>query len=217
MEVCFNCGSRQNITRDHIPPKGFFNAPIPTNLITVPCCESCNSSFSNDDEAFRAFVTSVWNRNQAGADVWSKKVVKRLNSGTGKLKKNMIQHIVTINPVMTPAGVSDKRIDFPQERGNRFLIRITKGLIRYLYPKLDYSEAKFFVKQLEIDQHIVDNVLSNLVFDQRGSGIFRFWRGFITLGAVDSTWVFQFYEGLMFCVVVNPQNFPEPLNQALPN
>ncbi|MBI5932341.1 MAG: hypothetical protein HY867_01435 [Chloroflexi bacterium] len=52
---CVYCGSAENVTDDHIPPKNIFPKPRPTNinLITVPACKKCNSSFSNDDEYFR--------------------------------------------------------------------------------------------------------------------------------------------------------------------
>jgi hypothetical protein len=47
---CVYCGSTENLTKDHIPPKNLFAKPRPTNLITVPSCESCNASFQMDDE-----------------------------------------------------------------------------------------------------------------------------------------------------------------------
>lgn len=47
---CIYCGSTDDLTKDHIPPKTLFPKPRPSNLITVPCCENCNSSFSLDDE-----------------------------------------------------------------------------------------------------------------------------------------------------------------------
>ena len=43
-------------TKDHIPPKGIFPRPRPSDLITVPSCERHNSGASLDDELFRNFV-----------------------------------------------------------------------------------------------------------------------------------------------------------------
>lgn len=47
---CIYCGATEKLTKDHIPPKNLFAKPRPTNLITVPCCQTCNESFSQDDE-----------------------------------------------------------------------------------------------------------------------------------------------------------------------
>lgn len=55
-EECAYCGSSDRITRDHIPPKGLFPTPRPSDLITVPACYVCNKGFELDDEYF---VTSI--------------------------------------------------------------------------------------------------------------------------------------------------------------
>jgi hypothetical protein len=47
---CIYCGSMENPTDDHIPPKSLFPKPRPDNLITVPSCESCNKGFHLDDD-----------------------------------------------------------------------------------------------------------------------------------------------------------------------
>ena len=50
--VCAYCGATSPMTRDHIPPKGIFPAPRPSDLITVPSCASCNQAASESDECF---------------------------------------------------------------------------------------------------------------------------------------------------------------------
>jgi hypothetical protein len=57
-KTCIYCGSCENITVDHIPPKALFPEPRPSNLLTVPCCKKCNESFSKDDEYFRTVLVS---------------------------------------------------------------------------------------------------------------------------------------------------------------
>ena len=55
--ICVYCGTYSRITKDHIPPKNLFGQPRPSNLITVPCCDTCNISFSKDDEYFRFSIS----------------------------------------------------------------------------------------------------------------------------------------------------------------
>ena len=50
---CVHCGAPGPLSDDHIPPKNLYTAPRPSNLITVPACESCNAGAAKDDEYFR--------------------------------------------------------------------------------------------------------------------------------------------------------------------
>jgi hypothetical protein len=52
-ESCAYCGSTENVTADHVPPKNIFSRPLPSDLITVPACEKHNRGASLDDEYFR--------------------------------------------------------------------------------------------------------------------------------------------------------------------
>jgi hypothetical protein len=44
-------------TNDHAPPKALLRRPLPSNLITLPACRSCNSGFSFDEQVVRIIVT----------------------------------------------------------------------------------------------------------------------------------------------------------------
>ena len=52
MELCIYCQAHAKETNDHVPPRGLFREPRPSNLITVPACFQCNNSFSADDAYF---------------------------------------------------------------------------------------------------------------------------------------------------------------------
>lgn len=55
---CVYCGAKAGATRDHVPARQFFAAPVPPNLITVPSCERCNRSWSKDEDYFRLLLVS---------------------------------------------------------------------------------------------------------------------------------------------------------------
>src|SRR5512142_2642153 len=40
--------------KDHVPPKGLFGKPRPSNLITVRCCGDCHDAMSKGDEVLKA-------------------------------------------------------------------------------------------------------------------------------------------------------------------
>jgi len=58
---CYLCKGEAD-TKDHVPPKGLFPEPRPSNLITVDCCYRCNQKFTKIDEEFRLFVSAPINR-----------------------------------------------------------------------------------------------------------------------------------------------------------
>lgn len=57
--VCSYCGTSDPETVDHVPPRGLFPRPWPSDLITVPCCSSCHVPWSMHDEHFRNVLVSV--------------------------------------------------------------------------------------------------------------------------------------------------------------
>jgi hypothetical protein len=46
-------------TRDHVPPKGLFGQPLPSNLITVPACRDCNAGAGQDDEVMQEMAVDA--------------------------------------------------------------------------------------------------------------------------------------------------------------
>lgn len=55
---CVYCGGPPE-TRDHVPSRVLLDKPFPENLPVVPCCSSCNNSFSLDEEYCAALVDCV--------------------------------------------------------------------------------------------------------------------------------------------------------------
>jgi len=58
LQGCIYCGGVAD-TRDHVPSKCLLEGPYPPNLYVVACCESCNQSFSKDEEYFVCLIESV--------------------------------------------------------------------------------------------------------------------------------------------------------------
>lgn len=58
LAACIYCGAAPE-TRDHVPSRVLLEEPFPENLPVVPCCRSCNTSFSLDEEYCAAFLDCV--------------------------------------------------------------------------------------------------------------------------------------------------------------
>lgn len=53
-QPCIYCGRSDDPAPDHVPPKGIFAEPRPSDLIRVPSCRSCNAGFQIHDDYFAA-------------------------------------------------------------------------------------------------------------------------------------------------------------------
>jgi len=142
-ESCYLCGSAELLTNDHIPPKCFFPKPRPSNLISVRCCQTCHRSYAKDDEAFMILLSMHAIKNPAKQWIYENKTLPSLKTRNKKLARH-IWNEIRIVPILTNIGIVPLRtIGFPQKRMERFLFRLTKGLLRNFYPSYDYSKDVF--------------------------------------------------------------------------
>ena len=208
LRKCFLCGSTENLTRDHIPPKALFLEPRPADLITVPCCYECNQAFHKQDELLRLFVSVGFNRNKQGDLIW-KKVAKR-TIGRGRLKQHVKDLVMntTMGEFRTPDGILRMPyVTIAQEELSGSLIRVVKGLLCHHAPAIPRDELKFNV--IQIDQMKLNEVLDPLLTDLRlygakGDGAFRYWAGFIPEDKRGGIWVLMFYDSAAFAVFHEP-------------
>ncbi len=200
---CYLCRATENLTRDHVPPENLFPKPKPSNLITVPCCKTCNEGFSKLDEQFRAFVSSAANVTEIGKMVMRSKVFGGSLKKSPALKNQMAKDVfrgtvmTELGPVTVPLIAMDRAILDP------FFTRLTKGLLATFYSDVDYFGLKFAVTQLNQfgAQHPTFKAITSvLTADQRGNGIFRFWHGVAQEQRTAGMWIYQFYDAALFMV-----------------
>lgn len=125
-------------TVDHVPPKGLFPEPRPANLITVPCCYSCNQTHSDFDEQLRLLLACALERNTAGAAILNEKVV-----GSTLTRLRQIPFISSILQSMRPVDGHPDVVKFslPAHGVREGIARITKGLLRKFHPSSTTAEA----------------------------------------------------------------------------
>jgi len=134
---CIFCGSGEDMTVDHIPPKALFPEPHPSNMLTVPCCKKCNESFSKDDEYFRTVLVSH-------ASVYSDPNVQAVNE---KLIRSMIRPEATamasairkslhVVDVTSRGGIYlgiSPAMQVSADRINHITVRIARGLFYIIH------------------------------------------------------------------------------------
>lgn len=147
--ACYLCGSSDRLTKEHVPARGLFPKPRPSNLRTIPCCEICNNSASQDDEYFRLAVSAPINRNVFAAKSW-----QRVAEST--LPKRRIGRLIdelcgTVRPglLITSLGrIPASQIGVRADVISRVLVRITKGFLYLTHPEIDRSNLDFHLTQI---------------------------------------------------------------------
>ena len=107
MKHCYLCGvalTKENRTKDHIPPKQFFPDPKPDNLWTVPCCREHNvGEFSPDDEKIRTFLCASEGVSEQADWVFNNPVMRSLTASR-KLQAELVASTTKVWR-LTPGGL----------------------------------------------------------------------------------------------------------------
>jgi hypothetical protein len=212
---CIYCGAAfVAMTADHVPPKKLFPKPRPTNLITVPACETCNQSFSEDDEYFRfAMVTPSYDH-PAGRLLWENEVVKSTFHRHPKLISQMVARIRTIE-LRSYSGLHLGRsgaLPFEWRRVTRVVRRISKGLIWHHFRRIAPNDGSITVIT---DPNHLDIAVQGALEDGKqarkvGDGsVFAYRFGYVGCRPEASIWLLQFYSRLNFLVLSIPKDLTE--------
>jgi hypothetical protein len=130
--MCVYCGSFGPLHMDHVPPENLFEPHAGSNLITVPCCRSCNSAASKDDQYFLVFIGL-----REGAKlkpehdrIWQKvrRTLKRKEAS--KFRQNVTSKIRFVNPVTATGIILPPALSVPTDglRVAETVNRFVKGL-----------------------------------------------------------------------------------------
>jgi hypothetical protein len=128
---CYICGTTENLSKDHIPPKGFFPPNDYENFITAPLCYSCHSPFANMDEQMRVWISAGAAATSENAKwIWKNKVMNSTFKRSPKLRKYIAEKHFREMSVETPSGsvVADV-MTMPQSQVHPFIRRLTKGFL----------------------------------------------------------------------------------------
>jgi len=204
--VCSICGKEDELTREHIPPKGIFLKPRPKNTITVFSCEKCNHNTKLDDEYFRFWVTAGAHPQSKLGEVWKNKVVgssfRRSPALLKKIQddhKRLIEHhsktpLKTYDDKIVPDDLLNRCYMVDTKRINRVACKIVKGL--YFH---HFSEPLPYNVELTVSNELInlDNLIK-IIKARKGivggeEGEFIYWFKFDDTEPCFSRWVLFFY------------------------
>jgi hypothetical protein len=202
---CYLCGTPNPTTRDHVPPKGFFPNPRPADLITLPCCEACNNSYSRDDEAMRVWLSSGLGCSQAAEWITEHKILPGIIERSPAFRTTLLTQMEDIT-VTDENGERLEAVKFSvdRERADRFITRVAKGLQKHHFPDRDGRVGTWRCVHVEnrLDHLTRVEPLRDLLphFDSRGDEVIQYRYGF-TEDHVTCVWLIVFYGSAMFVVM----------------
>ena len=205
---CYLCGSKLADTRDHLFPSGWFNKPLPTNLITLPACSECNHALFSDEEQFRVFLASgMAYENEPGFRIWNERIRPDLKGGRPRLKP-LIRSYIRKARVLSESGAllgHTLILEIDREIINRVLRKIAKGLY-YLdtgavLPEnvqivVDYANGK----PERFTSPPLDEAIKGAKKVDLGDGVVTYWRNTMKDDPTNSiTWL-KFYGDKVFMI-----------------
>lgn len=203
---CVYCGA-PSTTKDHVPPKCLFPKPRPNNLVTVPCCSSCNSQASLDDQYFKIMMAS---RREAQEHPASAALLATLRERFANPKSRglvtMILNGLHRAEVRSSAGlVIDQGIAYEVDKSRLDAVasRTTKGLFYYergySLPS-SHAVSSFTDPDLgRVEEDVMLNVAKVIAATEPkvlGGGIFSYRVHFLPSDPDSSFWFYRFFEAI---------------------
>ena len=213
--VCVFCG-KPATTRDHVPPKGIFLKPRPSNLITVPSCQSCNNGASAWDEGFRNIISM-----RPGGDtpdavtLWKQKALPSLRRNRPEMERLR----KTMRDV--PVAAQDGRIlghvtlvNFDATAHDRTIERITRGLYFHHYGERlppDCPFEVYFIRDgVDWVSSLADFLAHTRTWDIGGPDVFEYRFGRAAGKPEGSIWFYRFYQGHVAAAVTGHLDVQSP-------
>lgn len=211
--TCAFCGKQGEVTKDHIPPKGLFPDPKPSNLITVPSCLDCNNKTSDDDQYFITVLSLDMRSDEiATANVNMKTLRGLIRQDSEKFKENLIKDARPME-LRTPSGLYAGKtvaLSIDPFRLWKTVEKVAKGLVYRITHKVVTEEyvltTRFYYHWEDLGAdfpyYIMDHARSNPQYHYAiGNGAFE-CSGFEVKG--HWFWLMDFYKNhRAMCIMSN--------------
>lgn len=194
-KICAICGISEATTSDHLPPKGIFPKPRPSNLITVPSCVECNNSASDLDEAFRLYLAlHVGDLEDKITAAYFHEALRTYQHN----KKLQREILGSAQPVefKTPAGIylgQGMKVLWNSKAHDAVIERIVRGLYFHHFCEVLPSDTNVSPKWFNNPDNEFLKTLSGLKKNVVGNNQFIYLYSRAEEHPAASVWYFEFY------------------------
>ena len=209
---CAYCGCSAT-TRDHVPPRAFFPKPRSPDLITVPCCRSCNSTQGQNDEYIQTVIMlrDDVSKDERGGKLFNK-VIRGLNRAESDKFRTSILNATYDAEIFSKSGLYLGKRDITivnKDRLKTFTERLVSGLFFHIFNQRipNHFRVTIALEGNEGLDSLARNISVNNI-QEIGGGIFRFAWAEAPDSPLSSIWFMQFYDLVPFGAIIRDPNRP---------
>jgi len=142
--------------------------------------------------------------NPTGRMIWKRVVKSTLSSNRISQRIDDLRHTIEAAIIRTPYGVlGANKLAFTAAPIERFLTRLTKGLVSIYHPEVN-RDALFFhitqIDQFKLNSIILSGVAKHFKHFSVGKGVYKHWRAFGKEDTHLGMWVHVFYDSSTWLV-----------------
>jgi len=200
MKYCYLCGipliRKINRSKDHAPPDCIF-PPGTQNMITIPCCITCNKKYENLDERMRNYIATLSGKTSFEPVKKAQKAILR----SPKLIKQYLSYTKNHPILIGKDGKPRLVFYFNKQELNLWFSRLVKGIYFHKNGKRINDKTVF-----KVEAHPEIYPPPSVSFPME-NGLER--RPYFIYGVVKDKkapntefWGFVFYDHLFFSVIV---------------
>lgn len=180
---------------------------MPSDLLTVPSCSTCNREFGKIDEFVRDILISL-DTTEKKAELATLREKMHRSFLRLQSTKLLFKIYKTIKPIdiITKAGIylgKKPAFDMDREEFHKFFERISRALL-YIENDIEYFEGKFDWSNLVDYSDLpfpIRQCLENDIRKSNANGMFKY-SGMWRKGSSNSLWFLKFYDTIEFKVLV---------------
>lgn len=193
--ICVFCNKRPAVTKDHIPPKGIFLKPRPSNLIRVPACEECNTGSSDLDERFMVYLALHVGGSGVQAEEFFRKGALKILNQNRKLRKEILSKMKPVY-LQSRDGIiygPGYKVVWDSKAHSAVVEKIIRGLYYHHFNEILGESADIKVhwyRRLTLEMAEMSKEWDVRNFG-KGEVVYRYRRAID--GPLHSVWIFQFY------------------------
>lgn len=129
---CAYCGQAGAATVDHVIPRSLYplsKSSSRIQRITVPTCEVCNGSWTDDEAHFRNMLLISGNSNASVLELWEGKVRRSFGYADGRRRR--LDLMAQMKPVQSTDGLQHKVYPGRDARVMRIIRKVIRGLCHH--------------------------------------------------------------------------------------
>ena len=202
---CAYCG-KPGTTKDHVFPRQIYpvsRASSRVQLLTVPACESCNGSWSDDEVVFRNVLTLCGETpNEARKELWASTIQRSFAEADGQ---HRIAQLADRMRAIDVHGQARTMI-FPGK--DQSVLRVVRKAIRGLSYH-HFMEGCVPDERVWADvllYKVPDHLLPELQHSHRDPEVVEYWFGKKSGYGFTSTWLLTFYRTVTFIGAVKEED-----------